>query len=48
MNSIKQGGVLSPTLFAVYTDELLEQLENTGVGCHIGIHWLICMGACLC
>ena len=36
MNGVKQGGVLSPILFAVYTEGLLERLENTGVGCHMG------------
>ena len=36
MNGIKQGGVLSPILFAVYTDGLFERLKNTGVGCHMG------------
>ena len=36
MNGVKQGGVLSPILLAVYTHELLEQLGNTGAGCHIG------------
>ena len=36
MNGVKQGGVLSPILFAVYTDGLLERLNNTGVGCHMG------------
>ena len=35
MNGVKQCGVLSPILFAVYTDGLLERLKNTGVGCHI-------------
>ena len=33
---VKQGGVLSPILFAIYTDELLKRLEETGVGCHMG------------
>ena len=33
MNGIKQGGVLSPILFAVYMDGLLERLQQTGVGC---------------
>ena len=35
-NGVKQGGVLSPILFAIYTDGLLKRLEDTGVGCHIG------------
>ena len=29
MNGVKHGGVLSPILFAVYTDGLLERLINT-------------------
>ena len=32
---MKQGGVLSPILFAIYTDGLLKRLEETGVGCHM-------------
>ena len=28
--------VLSSVLFAVNTDRLLQQIENTGVGCHVG------------
>ena len=36
MNVVKQGGVLSPILFAVYTDGLLERLKITGVDCHMG------------
>jgi hypothetical protein len=35
-NGVKQGGVLSPTLFSVYMDELLSRLARSGVGCHIG------------
>ena len=35
-NGVKQGGVLSPILFAVYVDSLLGRLEQSGVGCHIG------------
>ena len=35
-NGVKQGGVLSPILFAIYTDVLLKRLEETGVGCHTG------------
>ena len=29
MNGVKQGGVLSPILFAIYTDGLLKRLEDT-------------------
>ena len=35
-NGVKQGGVLSPILFAMYMDILLERLEASGFGCHIG------------
>ena len=33
-NGVRQGSVLSPVLFAIYLDGLLEVLSNTGVGCH--------------
>ena len=36
MNGVKQGSVLSPFLFAVNTDRLLERLQQTRVGCHMG------------
>ena len=36
MNGVKQGEVLSPILFAIYTDGLLKHLENTEVRCHMG------------
>lgn len=35
-NGVKQGGVLSPVLFAIYMDELLYRLKTSGVGCRIG------------
>ena len=39
MNGVKQGGVLSPVLFAVYTDGLLLRLRESGIGCHMGGHY---------
>jgi hypothetical protein len=35
-NGVKQGGVLSPTLFSVYIEELLTRLKRACLGCHIG------------
>ena len=32
-NGRKQGGVVSPILFTVYTDGLLKRIQETGVGC---------------
>ena len=36
LNGTRQGSVLSPCIFALYMDELLEELMKLGVGCHIG------------
>ena len=35
-NGTRQGSCLSPCLFAVYLDDLLLLLRNSGVGCHVG------------
>ena len=35
-NGVKQGGVLSATLFCIYMDELISRLEHSGIGCYIG------------
>ena len=39
MNGVKQGGVLSSVLFAVYHDGLLLRLLEGGIGCHMGGHY---------
>jgi len=36
LNGVKQGGVISPVLFCLYIDNLLIQLAQSAVGCHIG------------
>ena len=33
-NGVCQGGILSPFLFAVYLDGLLDELSASGVGCY--------------
>ena len=43
-NGVRQGGVLSPLLFSVYVDELLEKLKKNGVGCYIGHNFVGALG----
>ena len=35
-NGVKQGGIITPVLYCIYTDNLLEMLNNSGSGCYIG------------
>ena len=42
-NGTRQGSVLSPAIFSVYLDDLLKELREKGLGCHIGGWWF---GAC--
>ena len=39
-NGVRQGGVLSPILFTVYLDELLQRLTVLDIGCHVGHHYV--------
>ena len=39
-NGVRQGGVLSPILFTVYLDELLQCLSSLDIGCHVGHHFV--------
>ena len=44
VNGTRQGSVLSPYFFAIYIDELLIELRNSGAGCHIGQVFFGAMG----
>ena len=35
-NGVKQGGVLSPLLFCIYIDGLLQRLSSSRIGCNFG------------
>ena len=43
-NSVHQGGVLSPFLFAVYLEGLLDELSASGVGCYW--RWMFACAFC--
>ena len=39
-NGVRQGGVLSPVLFTVYLDELLQCLFTLDIDRHVGHHYV--------
>lgn len=43
-NGVKQGGVLSPHLFNVYIDVLLNRVKESNVGCYMGHMFMGCFG----
>ena len=44
VNGTRQGSVLSPALFSLYMDEILETLRSLGVGCYVGEVFMGAMG----
>ncbi len=42
-NGVKQGGVISPILFAVYVDGLFHKLKASGVGCQMTNYFIGCL-----
>ena len=42
----RQGSVLSPVLFLVYMDPLLQELRKLGVGCHVAGLYMGAIGFC--
>jgi hypothetical protein len=40
---VRQGGILSPLLFAIVMDKLIKQLMSAGYGCHINQIYFGCM-----
>ncbi len=46
-NGVRQGGVLSPVLFAIYLDSLLESLRSSGRGAASGIAIFVVLCASL-
>ena len=43
-NGVRQGAILSPSLFCVYLDTLFVQLRDSGIGCHFAGTYLGAFG----
>ena len=43
ISGTKQGGVISPQIFALYMDDLIVRLQVKGIGCHIINLFLACL-----
>ena len=40
---VRQGGILSPTLYNIYVDELISLLQKAGIGCHVATYFAACL-----
>jgi len=40
---VRQGGILSPLLFNVYVDQLIDSLSDSGFGCYIDSQFFGCI-----
>ena len=43
LTGTKQGGVLSPRIFSMYMDELIQRLKKKGIGCYILEVFIACL-----
>ena len=43
LTGTKQGGVISPRIFALYMDDLIERLRKRGFGCHLINVFMACL-----
>lgn len=42
-SGIRQGGILSPLLFNIYVDSLINALRTSDLGCHLGDIYVGCI-----
>ena len=45
VNGTRQGSILSPSVFALYVDELLVELRKLGVGCRVAGVFMVLLGS---
>jgi len=43
LHGVRQGGVLSQYLYAIYVDDLINELRTSGYGVHIGSVFVGCL-----